>query len=196
MSPTRTLTEPNDLTGFPESTPPPRIVRLCRAVHPTWWFSNDGSGRFDLSAPDGTCYFATDDYAAIREATRLGPVSTAWLQERELREVAAPEGVTRLAATTRKAAGRYGMTTELATVVPYDLPQRWATAFRAAGFDGIRHQLRHDQRARPSGIAIFGPAEAISYDEGGRVELTRKMIEEAGVTVMAPPASSGLTILE
>lgn len=64
------------------------------------------------------------------------------------------------------------MTTELATVIPYDLSRRWATAFRAHRFDGIRHQLRHDQRARPSGIALFGPAGTAQLDDGIRSPLT------------------------
>lgn len=153
MTPAVTLGEPGDLTGFPAVAPPKLMVRVCRAAQHTWWFSADGSGRFDLAPPQGTCYLATDAYAAIREATRLGPVSTAWVLARELREVAPPDPNARLAATTRQAAGRYGVTTELATVVPYDLPRRWATAFHAHGFNGIRHQLRHDQRARPSGLS-------------------------------------------
>lgn len=188
--------EPGDLRRFPDTTPPSRLLRVCRLSYPTWWFSSDGSGRFDLSPPAGTCYLATDQYAAIRETTRLGPVSTTWLRGRELREVGPPEANARLAATTRQAAGRFGMTTELATIVPYDLPRRWAAAFRMAGFDGIRHQLRHDHRARPSGIAIFGPAAGVTYDDGSHIPLTPSMVEDAGVTVLEPPASSGLTVLE
>ena len=37
-----------------------------------WWFCSDGSGRFDLPAPAGTCYVATSAVAAVRE--RLGVV--------------------------------------------------------------------------------------------------------------------------
>lgn len=195
MTPARTLGEPGELTGFPAVAPPKQLVRVCRSGQGTWWFSSDGSGRFDLDPPEGTCYFATDAYAAIREATRLGPVSTTWVQDRELRQVSPPDRNTRLAATTRQAAGRYGVTTELATVVPYDLSRRWATAFRAERFDGIRHQLRHDQRARSSGIALFGPAGPADLDDGSRSPLATADIEAAGVGVLPPPHSKVLTVV-
>lgn len=189
------LGEPGDLQGFPATSPPPRLVRVCRAGSGTWWYSSDGRGRFDLPPPEGTCYLATDAYAAIREGSRLGPVSTNWVTQRELREVPPPDPKARVAATTRKAAGRYGVTTELATLVPDDLPRRWAAAFRAHGFDGIRHQLRHDQRARPSGVALFGPAGASALDDGLRTTLTVAAVEAAGVTVCPPPTAAAVTIV-
>lgn len=154
MTPALTLGAPGDLSGFPAVPPPARLVRVCRAARATWWFSADGSGRFDLNPPEGTCYLATDAYAAIREATRLGPVSTVWVNARELREV----------------------------------------AFRDHGFDGIRHQLRHDQRARPSGVAMFGPAGAATSDDGRQTPLTADAVQAAGVEVLAPPSSASLTI--
>lgn len=195
MTPTVTLGEPGDLTGFPTIAPPKRMVRVCRAAQDTWWFSADGSGRFDLTSPQGTCHLATDAYAAIREASRLGPVSTMWVAARELREVVPPNPHARLAAATRQAAGRYGVTTELATVVPYDLPRRWAAALRAHGLDGIRHQLRHDQRARPSGIALFGAVGAASHDDGRQTALDDAAVNAAGVRVLPPPHSTALTVL-
>lgn len=195
MSPPVTLGEPGDLRGFPSTPPPAVLVRVCRAASRTWWFSSDGSGRFDLPAPEGTCYLATDAYAAIREATRLGPVSIDWVAARELRRTAPPDPNARLAATTRKAAGPYGITNELVTLVPYDLPRRWAAALRAHGFDGIRHQLRHDHRARPSGVSIFGPAGAAALDDGTRTPLTVSAVEAAGVHVHPPPTTAELTIV-
>ena len=195
MTPALTLGEPGDLKGFPAFAPPQRLVRVCQASHRTWWFSADGSGRFDLTPPGGTCYLATDVYAAIREATRLGPVSTAWVHARELREVTPPDADARLAATTRQAAGRYGVTTELVTIVPYDLPHRWAAAFRAHGFDGIRHQLRHDQRARPSGVALFGPIGVGGLSNGRQTKLTTAAVETTGVQALPPPSSAALTVV-
>lgn len=112
-----------------------------------------------------------------------------------MREVAPPNPHARLAATTRQASGRYGVTTELATVVPYDLPRRWAGAFRAHGFHGLRHQLRHDQRTRPSGVALFGPAGAGSFDNGERKALTASAVEACGVKVLPPPSSRSLTVV-
>ncbi len=193
--PSISLGEPGDLRGFPATTVPSRLERVCRAASSTWWYSSDGSGRFDLRRPEGTCYLATDTYAAIREASRLGPVSIDWVHDRELREVAPPDPNARLSATTRKAAGRYGVTTELVTLVPYDVSRRWATAFRGHDFDGIRHQLRHDQRARPSGVALFGPAGAAAHGDGTRTPLTSAAVEAAGVAVYPPPTAAALTIV-
>lgn len=195
MTPTPTIGEPGDLTGFPASPSPRQMVRVVRTDRGGWWFSSDGTGRFDLVPPEGTCYTATDGYAAIREATRLGPVSTDWVRQRELHHLPPPGPPARFAATTRKAAGRFGVTTELATLVPYDLSRRWAAAFRAAGFDGIRHQLRHDQRARPSGVALFGPTGAVDLPEGHRTALTPGDVQAAGVQVLPPPSTMALTVV-
>jgi hypothetical protein len=195
VRPRRTLSEPGDLGGFPAVHPPAGLLRICRQENGTWWFSHDGSGRFDLQRPEGTCYFATDAYAAIREATRLGPVTPRWIAAREVRRVSPPDPRARLAATTRKAAGAYGLTKELVTVVPYDLPRRWAAAFRALGFDGIRHHLRHDPRTRPAGVALFGRAGASSTPDGERIRLAVADVESAGVQVLEPPDSAVLTVL-
>ncbi len=186
---------PPSLRGFPSSAPPARLVRVCRRGRGTWWFSSDGSGRFDLEAPHGTCYLATDPIGALREATRGGPVSTTWVGDRELRTVGPPDPAGRLAATTRKGAARFGLTTELVTVVPYDLPRRWAGAFHQAGFAGIRHELRHDPRARASGVSLFGPAGPGTHPDGHTDRLTTHALTRAGVQVLDVPPAAHLTIL-
>jgi hypothetical protein len=190
-----TLSEPGDLAGFPSVPAPARLLRVCRNENGTWWYSSDGSGRFDLQPPEGTCYFATDRYAAIREASRLGPVTPQWVAEREVRTVSPPDAGARLAATTRKAAGKYRITNELVSIVPYDVPRRWAAAFRAHGFAGIRHQLGHDQRARPGGISLFGAAGAGAAADGEHRVLDTEAVEDAGVRVIQPPHSTVLTVV-
>lgn len=120
-------------------------------------------------------------------------MSSDWVTERELRQSAPPDPDARLAAVTRKGGGNCGIATE--PLVPYDLPRRWAAAFRAHNYDGIRHQLRHDQRARPSSVALFGPAGASILDEGTRTPLTTSTVEAAGVHVHPPPTAAALTIV-
>jgi hypothetical protein len=164
-------------------------------MHGTWWFSSDGSGRFDLKAPDGTCYFATDAYAAIREASRLGPVTPAWIADREVRHVTPPNPRSRLAATTRRSAGAYGLTNELVTMLPYDLPREWAAAFRAHGFDGIRHMLRHDPRARPGGVSWFGRIGGNPGGDRTRQALNAAAMKAAGVQIIDVPHSSVLRVV-
>ena len=184
---------PPSLRGFPSSAPPKELVRVCRRGRETWWFSSDGSGRFDLHPPHGTCYLAADPIGAIREATRGGPVTTTWAGDRELRTVTDPTG--KLAATTRQAAGRFGLTTELVTVVPYDLPRRWAQVFHHAEFAGIRHELRHGPRARPTGVSWFGPAGPGNHPDGQADPLTTRALGRAGVQVIDIPPAAQLTII-
>lgn len=188
------LAEPGDLAGFPAVRPPSMLHRICRKDRGTWWFSSDGSGRFDLEPPEGTCYLATDLHAAIREASRLGPVTPQWIAQRQARRVAPPDPRARLAAITYKAAGAYGVTQELVTMVPYDLPRRWAGAFRSRRFDGIRHQLRHDPRSRPAGVALFGAAGEAVLPDVQRAPLDPADVRSAGVRIIEPPDSAVLTI--
>jgi len=170
-------------------------VRVCRRTRGTWWFSSDGTGRFDLRSPEGTCYFATDAFAALREASRAGPVTPRWVSERELRQVEAPDPTARLAAVTRAKAAAFGLTTELVTVTPYDLPRRWATAFRRAGLAGIRHELSHDPSARPSGVSLFGPAGDPSWPRGSGEPISGSRLEAAGIAILDIPPSAVLTII-
>jgi hypothetical protein len=186
---------PPTLRGFPSSAPPAKLVRVCRRGRGTWWFSSDGSGRFDLHPPQGTCYLAVDPIGALREATRGGPVSTTWVADRVLRTVAPPDPTQCLAATTRQGAAGFGVTTELVTVVPYDLPRRWAAAFHHAGLAGIRHELRHDPRARPSGVSLFGPAGPGNHPDGDAEPVTPRALGRAGVEVIDVPPAAHLTIL-
>jgi hypothetical protein len=170
-------------------------VRVCRRGNGTWWFSSDGSGRFDLDPPHGTCYFATDAFAALREATRTGPVSPGWIADRELRHVDPPDPKARLAAVTRAKAAAFGLTTELATITPNELLRAWAAAFWQAGFAGIRHELRHDPRARPSGVSLFGPSGDARWPGDRRQSIHRADLDGAGVEVIDIPPSAAVTIL-
>ncbi len=49
------------------------------------------------------------------------------------------------------------VTGEIATTIDYPFTQRWAGAFRAAGFDGIRYWASHGT-GRGRAVALFGPA--------------------------------------
>jgi len=112
-----------------------------------------------------------------------------------MRTVGPPDPPRRLAATTRQAAARFGLTTELVTVVPYDLPRRWAAAFHQAGYAGIRHELRHDPRARSSGVSLFGPAGPGVHPDGHADRLTVRVPTRAGVQVIDVPPAAHLIIL-
>lgn len=185
-----------DLFAFPVKTWTDRftLVRVCRKINGTWWFSSDGSGRFDVLSPTGmgTCYFGTDATAAILEVFRDQPICRADVEARSLRRVrlAAPRD---LADTTDVRVRRFGMTKEIATIVPYDICQRWATRFCEASLGGLFHHLRHDPRPRATGVSLFGPAGAAvaaAWEQPDAVArpITGSEVDASGLVVLpAPP---------
>ncbi len=63
----------------------------------------------------------------------------------------------RLANLRVSAAADFGVTRELESMTPYDVPARWAAAFDAAGFDGIWYGPRFSPGSA-SAVALFGAA--------------------------------------
>lgn len=123
-------------------------------------------GRFDLPAPKGTCYLASTTAAALRE--RLGPVlaGRATLPATVLADVVVsrltvglPEsgGRVRWANLRVAAAARFGVTRELESMTPYEVPVQWARAFGDAGLDGVRYGPRFSPGSA-SAYALFGDA--------------------------------------
>ena len=150
-----------DLAGFPAfdlgrgST----LYRVHRSDVAPWWFSSDGTGRFDLlDTPRGTCYLAVTPVGAFIEVFRVATlIPEAEVDARVLSSLAPPKA-TRLADCTVSAARKFGITGAIHTQPDYALPQAWAAAFAAAGFGGIRYRLSHDPAQRELGVALFGKA--------------------------------------
>ena len=151
------------LHGFPT-----RVVAQGQTLHRAhlatrgpWWFGHDGGGRFDLAAPRGTCYLATDPVSALRE--RIGPVlgGAAAVPETLVADVVVSALPTprawALADLQVPAAGSYGVTRELETMVPYAVPQAWARAFDEVGHDGVAYGPRFTP-GDSSATAVFGEA--------------------------------------
>jgi hypothetical protein len=198
-----TLAEPPDpeaLAAFPvwHVHAGTTFHRVTHGEHGPWWFASDGAGRFDLAPPRGTCYLADDPVLALLEVfgdLRPGIVSAELLATRRLWTLALPAQCD-AADTTVRAARGFGVTAELATTTPYDLPQRWAAAFGAAGHDGIRYRARHD----PGGgraLALFGAAgERARWRRGRSTPIAEDLVErlrsEAGVAVAPIPDSRDL----
>jgi hypothetical protein len=175
--------------------------RVTRGDHGPWFFASDGTGRFDLSPPRGTCYLADDPVLAVLEVfgdLRPAMVSAEHVAARRLWTLALPAQCD-AADTTVRAARGHGVTAELATVTPYDGPQAWAAAFAAAGFDGIRYRARHD----PGGgraLALFGAAGERTRWRRGRSspigpDVLERLRTEAGVVVAPIPDSKDLGTL-
>lgn len=192
---------PSTLDGFPARALSTGAV-LFRAHHgdrSPWWFGNDGGGRFDLPAPQGTCYTALDATSAVRE--RLGPVlgSRAALPESTLAEVV----VSRLRLPERRSAADlqsrgaapFGVTRELETMVPYAVPQAWARAFAGAGFGAVSYGPRFTP-GDCTAIALFGPEGLASWESDPRPVGAQGIVSEmriwptprrADLSVVRPP---------
>lgn len=164
-----------------------------------WWFGNEGGGRFDLPSPRGTCYTALDPGSAVRE--RVGPVlgGAGAVPESLLEDVVvsrlrlpADRAVADVQAT---AAGEFGVTRELETMVPYAVPQLWAQAFDRAGHGGVRYGPRFTP-GECSAVALFDdegakewppdpdPVPAASAPGAPRVLPTPR---RSDLTVVRPP---------
>ena len=189
--------QPDELADFPVWHVHAGTV-LCRVTTSgfgPWWFSSSAHGRFDLDPPRGTCYLADDEVGAMLEV--LGPVvvvSPAWAGRLSMWHLGLPQQCS-AADTTVRAARGFGVTAELASMTPYDLPQRWAAAFAAAGHQGVRYRVRHDPGGSRA-LALFGAAGERRWPRGRRQQvgsaLLGRVAAEAGVRVAPVPALSDL----
>lgn len=182
--PTRRLTRARDL------------FRAHRADRGPWWFGNDGGGRFDLTAPRGTCYLALDPCSAVRE--RLGPVLggrrevPASLLEEVLVSTLHVPAPTEVADVQSREAGDFGVTRELESMVPYAVPQAWARAFDDAGLRGVAYGPRFTP-GEATAVGLFGAAGAADWPvDASPVEA----VDVEGVPVaLAPPRLEDLTVV-
>jgi hypothetical protein len=182
---------PDDLSRFPAFGVDRRrsIYRIHRAGVGPWWFSGDGSGRFDLRDGRGSCYLAATPVGAFIEVFRVATViPEAEVEARSLSSLVPPTRA-RLADCTVRAARRFGITGAIHTQPDYTVPQAWAEAFAAAGFEGIRHRLSHDPAQRELGVVLFGDAGEQAFPVRGTEPVPASVIEAARQTfglVVAP----------
>jgi hypothetical protein len=135
-------------------------MRIHRKGRSPWWFSNDGSGRFDPVgvAHMGACYLAADELGAFVEAFRT-PTTIAEddIEARRLSVVELGRELT-LADLCSRRALRYNVTAELGAAGDYGASHQFAVEALEAGFDGVRWWVRHDPAQTLVGVALFGPA--------------------------------------
>ncbi|UOE44969.1 RES family NAD+ phosphorylase [Agromyces larvae] len=189
-----------DLTDFPSAwlNPTATLARAHSADRNAGWFSSNLGGRFDLPAPDGTCYLADGVLVALREA--LGVVTlnrSVPATDVDARAVTLLTNVAgRFAGVSLPEAASFSVTSELTSMTPYAVPQAWARAFRAADFDGIRYGSRFTPGAATS-WALFGEAGAHPIGTTVEVITGREACKRAGLNVLeGPPRSSDLTKVE
>jgi hypothetical protein len=173
---------PDDLSRFPTYDLGRRelLYRLHRGDVGPWWFSSDGSGRFDLIGGDeGACYLASSPVGAFIEVFRTATViPEAEVEARSLSRMVAPNR-TSLADCTVQRARRFGITGAIHTQPDYELPQAWAKAFVEAGFGGIRYRVSHDPAQRELGVALFGSKGAQSLPVRRTEAVPADVLEEA-----------------
>jgi RES domain-containing protein len=132
------------------------IYRIHQAARGPWWFSSDGTGRFDpVGTGKGACYLADKPLGSWVEVFR--------------RQMLLPEGEVkgrsllavklgrdrRLADLTSRRALQFDVTASLGADRGYDESQAFAVEAMNAGFDGIRYLVRHDPAQDLYGIALF-----------------------------------------
>lgn len=182
------------LGGFParDLDPAQTLYRVHRCERSAWWFSNDGSGRFDLlGGKSGTCYSAERPVGAFIEVFRREThIPEAEVAARCLAELHAPASVQVADCTAPEARG-FGVTAAIHSQPEYDLTREWAQAFVDAGFGGIRYLLSHDPSASEVGIALFGGTGEVPWQfETGPVppEVIQEARRRFAVLVLPTPA--------
>ncbi len=192
-----------DLAEFPraEIGANDTLWRVARRGKSPWWFSSSMAGRFHLPEPDGTCYLAKDDLAALLEVVgpdrNGGTVSPEFIARRRIHRLR-PGRSPALADLTARKAAAFGVTHEIHTIVPYDLPQAWAARLHQSGFDGLCYFARHDPASSDS-LALFGESGEDSARDPGTGEpigedRLRRLTETYGIRVVDVPRSAELTI--
>lgn len=172
------------MAGFPRKrlARGARLYRIHRTGHGPWWFSHDGSGRFDLSDPEGlgTCYLAERPLGSFVEGFR----DTALVDERDVEARVLSSVPLRaqavIADCCSQRARAFGVTAAIHSSEDYDRTQLWANAFARAGFDGVRYLVSHDPGQRLVGVALFGPAGAPAWPPGRAKPIPDDVIEQAG----------------
>lgn len=186
------------LARFPRWTlPANRVTYRAHSTKKGAWFfhalehDEATDGRFDLPAPEGTCYLAGTMPGAVRERWGRNLVSRGYILARDADttqvsslSVPRPHG---LANTSHRRAAECGLTREIATITPYRLPQEWAAAFRSLPSDGIRYLPRFSTGPRDVAYALFGEAGPRTWPVDAAPMAGRQAAHQANIRVLDPP---------
>lgn len=177
------------------------LHRCHQSVNGCWYFSTSArpghGGRWDLPAPDGTCYLADSPEGALMEAVGtdladIGFVTRTFLEARQVTELRLPS-TTLTADLTSPTVSEHGVTSELTGAVPYELTQQWARAFKSAGFGGITYGLRF--RPNSKGIGLFGLTGPAAYVTG-TVKTAVSVAVTLRIAIEEPPGLHDLEVLD
>jgi RES domain len=150
--------------GFPRRTlkADREIYRVHRCDLDAWWFSCDGSARFDpVGTGLGACYLAESPLGAWVEVFRKKMMlAEAEVQGRALLSVRLGRNL-KLADLTSRRALQFGVTASLGADQDYTASQAFAVDAVESGLDGLRYLVRHDPAQKLYGLALFAPAGVV-----------------------------------
>ncbi|MEO7122950.1 MAG: RES family NAD+ phosphorylase [Lacisediminihabitans sp.] len=193
-------TADTDLSNFPVISVSGVLYRAHSTAHGPWYFDSGDGGRFNLEAPEGTCYAASDIWSATRE--RLADFFA--IAGQSLAEAKADKfHVTELTLETAiKCANldsafvvESNITRELSSMEDYSVSRSWATAFRNEQFEGMFYPSRFT--AGPAtAVAMFGAAGEHSLGLIGAVTSGRDACAQAHIAVVSIVGSNNVRFEE
>ncbi len=184
------------LDGFPVRTVGPAVdlYRCHRMTRGPWWFGSSGDGRFDLAPPRGSCYLALSVATAVREAigpelSEFGYITAGFAGDRHVSRVRLPRARD-VADLTAAGSADFGVTRELCTMTPYDIPHQWATALANVS-DGVHYETRFSTDPNATALALFDAMGDPGWPWPGRRESVGLAVaaRRCGVEVRQPPSS-------
>jgi hypothetical protein len=134
------------------------LYRLHRTRYGAWYFSGDGSGRFDPAGTSGAgmCYLAMDPRGAWVETFRtMMTINEIDVNERALSIVTTDRPFALANLEDRKAL-RAGVTAALTSGADYESSHAVADALQGV-VQGIRWRARHDLEQVLITVGLFGP---------------------------------------
>lgn len=165
----------------------------------SWYFSSN-SGRFDLSAPEGTLNAAEDRFGAVLESFGSLLVGRSWVRREE---VAGRTLVVLKLPTAAELTDLRSGSALMAGVVPGELTggygsymwtQSLAAAVRGSQRAGLAAPLRFGSAFRQDGYYIFGEAGPQSFPDGQELAINTAL-SEMGYAIIGPPTSTEITLL-
>lgn len=190
---------PDDLDQFPVRSHDGAFYRVAKFG--PWWFCRCGGCRFDLmgvgDASRGTLYAGTNPITGVLET--IGPemvgrtVSSEFFRDRTV-WVLAYDRALKLADLCHGSAVGFGVTNELSIMTPYEMPQAWAVALDADGWDGIAYRTRFSTGTAVTGLALFDTAGEHDWPRQEHLPADspeiRAELARLGIDVVDGPCSS------
>lgn len=165
----------------------------------SWYFSSS-SGRFDLSAPEGTPNTAEDRFGAVLESFSSLLVGRSWVRREEVasRTLVALEIPTAAELTDLRSGSAL-----MAGVVPGELTGGYGSYIRTQSLAAVVHSsqraglaapLRFGSAFRQDGCYIFGESGPQNFPAGQELAISTAL-GEMGYVIVDSPTSTEITLM-